>query len=45
MPDEPDTPFVADPAAEYPPFPPKPVLADRETKSQPVAFQLLPPFP
>ena len=45
IPDEPDTPLVAVPAAEYPPFPPKPVFAARETKSQLVAFQLLPPFP
>ena len=45
IPDEPETPFVAVPPAEYPPLPPKPVLADRETVSQLVAFQLLPPFP
>ena len=45
IPEAPLTPFVAVPAAEYPPFPPKPEFAAGASRFQVVASQLLPPRP
>jgi hypothetical protein len=39
------TPFIAAPADEYPPFPPKPEFAVGASRFHEVEFQLAPPLP